>query len=454
MSRLSGERVREYTRRLLLSRMRVLCDHGFFGMLLMHMKLSLDERTETAYTDGRRIAFSPLFLDALSDEELDFILMHEVMHAVLKHIKRGKGLDRELFNIACDIVVNSNIMKEMGGDPASISLAEYGESVHLTPDGKEGYEFSAEQVYDMILLNMPGGNGGDKKDKSGSAGGDGKGKGKEKGGEGKSGSSGSDGKGKEKGSAKDTSGSAEGDGNSDIWDDHSRWGKSGEDESMLNAEWSRNLLQAYEAMKKRKSAGNIPAFAERLVKEYFSPQTDWRRILAEFVQEEINDYSFSPPDRRFQDSPFFLPDYNEKDDSVENILFMADTSGSMTDKMIAVSMSEIKGAIEQFDGKLQGLLGFFDAGITEPVPFESVTDLQAIIPRGGGGTDFHIIFKYIFENMTDRLPACIIILTDGYAGFPPESMARGIPVLWLINNEDVEPPWGKVARIKTDDQRG
>lgn len=31
--------------------------------------------------------------------------------------------------------------------------------------------------------------------------------------------------------------------------------------------------------------------------------------------------------------------------------------------------------------------------------------------------------------------------------FPQEKLARGIPVLWLLSNEDVEPPWGKVARI-------
>ena len=44
--------------------------------------------------------------------------------------------------------------------------------------------------------------------------------------------------------------------------------------------------------------------------------------------------------------------------------------------------------------------------------------------------------------------AGIIILTDGYAPFPDEKEAMGIPVLWLLNNKDVDPPWGKVARIK------
>lgn len=64
-----------------------------------------------------------------------------------------------------------------------------------------------------------------------------------------------------------------------------------------------------------------------------------------------------------------------------------------------------------------------------------------------GGTDFQIIFEYVAKHMK-RPPASIIILTDGFCPFPMEKLAMGIPVLWLLNNEEVDPPWGKVARIK------
>ena len=188
-----------------------------------------------------------------------------------------------------------------------------------------------------------------------------------------------------------------------------------------------------------------------MLKELTEPQNDWRTILENFIQEEINDYSFSPPDRRFGDSPFFLPDFNEKDERVEHILFMIDTSGSMSDTMITEAYSEIKGAIDQFDGKLQGWLGFFDAVVVEPQPFENEEEFSIIRPIGGGGTSFDIIFDYVQENMMDEPPASIVILTDGYAPFPEEEQAMGIPVLWIINNEEVTPEWGKVARIKSCD---
>ena len=85
--------------------------------------------------------------------------------------------------------------------------------------------------------------------------------------------------------------------------------------------------------------------------------------------------------------------------------------------------------------------------ITDPVPFSTADDILVIKPVGGGGTNFKNIFKYMNKYMTDKLPSYIIIITDGYADFPGEKDTRGIPVLWLINNNIVQPPWGKVARI-------
>ena len=75
----------------------------------MHMDFAIDMKCETACTDGRKIYFGPSFLSNLSDDELDFILMHEIMHCALQHCLRTGDRDPEAFNIACDIVVNSNI---------------------------------------------------------------------------------------------------------------------------------------------------------------------------------------------------------------------------------------------------------------------------------------------------------------------------------------------------------
>ena len=142
---LSDEKKKEYIKRLLLSRMRLLNNHGFFGLLLMHMVFSLsDTITETACTDGVRIIFNPSFLEQLSDGELDFVMMHEILHVVLQHCLRDGDREPERFNIACDIVVNSIILQENKMDPKSISINQWGVSMHVAPNGKEGHEYTAE----------------------------------------------------------------------------------------------------------------------------------------------------------------------------------------------------------------------------------------------------------------------------------------------------------------------
>ena len=426
---LSEEKARAYSRRLLLARSRLLVENGFYGLLLMHMIYSLDESTDTAYTDGDRIAFSPAFMDELSDSELEFVLMHEILHVALRHCARVGERDPFLFNIACDIVVNSNILQSNDGRKETITLKKYGESMHLTPSGEEGAKFTAEEVYEQLLkkAQKQAGKGAQDKDEQ-----EGK---KSEGGRGDGASGGKNG-----GSKKRTDGG---------FDEHDKWKKTESEEE--RALWEKRVLDACEAVEIRQACtgrGTLPLGAERKLKELREPQTDWRQVLSNFVQEEVCDYSFSPPDRRFDESPFFLPDFNEKEERVSNILFMIDTSGSMSDDMVTAAYSEVKGAIDQFGGRLRGWLGFFDAAVVEPKPFEGVEEFKIIKAKGGGGTDFEVIFRYVEEKMSENLPVSIIVLTDGYAPFPKEERALGIPVLWLLNNENVKPPWGKVARIK------
>ena len=215
--------------------------------------------------------------------------------------------------------------------------------------------------------------------------------------------------------------------------------------------WKKRALDAAEVIRiaePQKARGLVPECAWRMLEEIGSSHLNWKELLCAFIQEEIVDYSFMPPDRRY-DGDFFLPDFNMPEEKVQDILFMVDTSGSICDDDISRAYGEISGAIQQFNGALSGKLGFFDAQVYKPVDFDSIEDVKKIRPRGGGGTDFEIIFDYVNNNLQEP-PASIVILTDGYAPFPDEKMSCGIPTLWLLNHddEDVSPPWGKVVRMK------
>ena len=404
---ITESRAKQAVRRLHVANSRLLEKHPFYAVLLLQMKYSLDENCETAYTDGKRIAFNPDFMDNLTDSELDFVLMHEVLHVVLRHCDRTqKDHIPELFNVACDIVVNSNILLSNDMDLSTITIGEYGVSMHALPDESEGYLYTAEDAYRKLITEV-----------------------------------------------KAKSAKSSGNGESNFFDDHDKWqrmkgeDKDGDASQDEQDEMNARLLNAYEAVKALgKQAGNIPVGIERIIGELIRPQTDWRTVLNDFVQAEVNDYSLMPPDRRLQDQDFFLPDFNEKEDYVQDILFMIDTSGSMSEETVTACFSEIRGAIEQFNGRLAGYLGFFDAAVVPPVEFSSVDELKLIKPKGGGGTSFACVFDYIRDEMQDRRPAAIVILTDGEAPFPEESASDGIPVLWVVTT-DKEIPWGKVTRI-------
>lgn len=523
------KRTNEIVKRLQDARLSLLSKQPFYAILLLHMRFALDTSCETSYTDGERIAFNIDFIEALSDKELEFVLMHEVLHAALGHpFRKQSDFDLECYDLACDIVVNSNILYSFNNDISSITIKNYGIAIHKTPSGKEGYECTVEEVYEELLKNSskkpPKKKGkGSKKNNDGTSKKGDKSSNEEsesdeqnenedkendketdseeaideidsKNSEGNA-KNAKNGKSKKSNVSRNNSECADGEKWEDTneydlealisqlkaknnelsqkyaselletkkssiddmettLDDHSFW--DGDDECHTKrTTWENNVMQCTELVLEKedshKGFGGPPLCAQRLVKELTNPEVDWRTVLNDFIQEEINDYSFSPPDKRMDDCPFFLPDFNEKDEKVKNVWFLIDTSGSIGDKEIEAAYSEIISAIDMFNGKLEGLLSFTEVFVTEPIPFCDAEELLNIKPVGGGGNDFGEIFRYMQRNMMDDLPTSIVIMTDGYDTYPPESESLGVPVFWLINNNDAEPPpWGRWARFKVN----
>ena len=233
-------------------------------------------------------------------------------------------------------------------------------------------------------------------------------------------------------------------------DSHKMWeisAKNDEDRQAREDDLNRKLLEGYE-LSKQMSSGNIPASIETIIHEFKETKIDWRVLINDFIQDEISDYCFTPPDTRFSYSEFLLPSFSERDEKVKKILFMVDVSGSMSDEQINECFNEINGALLQFNGKIEGHVGFFDVTVKSVMPFDQNTNILNIRPYGRGGTSFQCVFDYIQENMIDDLPSKIVILSDGEADYPNEKAALGIPVLWIINNERKTPPWGQVIRLE------
>ena len=136
---------------MISARSKILLQYPFYGYLIMHLKLGVTD-CGTACTDMKHLLFDPDFAGRLSEEEMIFVMLHEVLHCALSHCTRGKDYIPDIFNAATDIVVNSNILSSMG-------IPEYWVDgypvMHKTPDGQEGHLFSAEEVYGMLLRLPP-----------------------------------------------------------------------------------------------------------------------------------------------------------------------------------------------------------------------------------------------------------------------------------------------------------
>ncbi len=389
-------------------RMLLLKEQPFYGALLMHVQFYLDSTCPTAYTDGEMIAFSPQFIQNMSDTELKFVLLHELLHIVFKHcsIRNFTDFDAELYNIACDIVINSNILFSYNQNLSVISIHNQ-VAMHLAPNDKEGYLYTADEVYRMFSKTPY-------KKKLG-----------------------------KDGSGEPSLGQSIFN-SSGRFDDHSKWKKS--DSRQADA-WDERIIDAYTLAENMKQCGNIPQYIVSMVQKLKKPTLDWRVLLQNFLQEEIHDYSFCPPDYRYQETDFFLPAFNEKEAELHQIWFMVDTSGSITNKDLIDVFSELQGALNQFQNRLTGMLYFFDANVKEPgIAIENIINILEIKPIGRGGTSFKAIFEFL--KTVAELPNAIIILTDGLADIPDESVTQGVPVLWVLNNEKITPKWGKIARIQ------
>ena len=65
----------------------------YFGYLLQHTNIEIENSSKTAYTNGKKIVFGKDFLVKLSHTETMFILVHELLHIVLGHISRRKNYE-------------------------------------------------------------------------------------------------------------------------------------------------------------------------------------------------------------------------------------------------------------------------------------------------------------------------------------------------------------------------
>ncbi|MBU1899068.1 hypothetical protein KKB55_15110 [Myxococcota bacterium] len=95
--------------RISRARLRLRARDPFFATLTLFARVIPREDIPTAQTDGLDIFYRPRFLAGLSDEGLEAVLLHEVLHAALLHVTRRGPREPVRWNVAADVVVNGMI---------------------------------------------------------------------------------------------------------------------------------------------------------------------------------------------------------------------------------------------------------------------------------------------------------------------------------------------------------
>jgi predicted metal-dependent peptidase len=139
-------------KRLHLAR-QVLVDRcPFFASIALNMNFIKDTqgKTETCgieYYEYNGFAFyyNDKFVKSMKFEKLCTIFAHEILHIGLMHFLRGKGLVKDVWNEACDLIVNG-LLRQYGYShlPTSKYDAQLGDCS----------KYTVEQIYGW-LINQP-----------------------------------------------------------------------------------------------------------------------------------------------------------------------------------------------------------------------------------------------------------------------------------------------------------
>lgn len=473
---------------LSLARRQILIKYPFIGNIALRMGLIpvRDVRVRTACTDGNNIFFDIAFLSSLNHDEQNFVLAHEVWHAVMMHmIRRGTRIP-ELFNIATDKEINY-ILKNDGFIPP--------ENLCFPTDKEAGK--SAEEIYEMMLKqskklsqqlkmkNAGGGSGGSSSNQSQSSK-SGKGKNSKR-------SQGQRADGDEQDQENQQDGHSNGklqgqfdkhvyddqqsgNGQSDVDAQDGSNGEDGQSEATYGqisdkygdvgfdkdykvgvprdfADKMRETIIA-EAQRTEKMRGTVPGCIKELIKKITEPEVKWEEVLAQFVTKcyKSGNRSWIPPNRRHVHNGLYL---QSRSGNKIKIAVGIDTSGStMGDR--GKFLGELTALVRSF-GDFDLHLIECDAEVGSYNHYTQDDDLENIINNGeyemtgGGGTAMMPIYDFIIDNELDV--DCICIMTDGYIDNIPSSPVK-IPTLWIITKDGTEDfcDWGQKIKLKHNDE--
>jgi predicted metal-dependent peptidase len=214
--------------------------------------------------------------------------------------------------------------------------------------------------------------------------------------------------------------------------------------------WQARLLcrqVAQDCVRHGREAGNVPAGLLRWAEQALQPAVDWRRVLAAELRRAVADtagavdYSYRRPSRRASVAgSVVLPALRRP---VPEVAVVCDTSGSMTEDLLAAALAEVEGLLRSLGLARQVRVLACDTAVG---PARRVTSARQVQLVGGGGTDMGAGIAAA-AALRPR-PAVTVVLTDGFTPWP-DRPPRGTRVVVALLGDTAPdgPDWARAVRV-------
>jgi predicted metal-dependent peptidase len=217
--------------------------------------------------------------------------------------------------------------------------------------------------------------------------------------------------------------------------------------------WQAELLRrqvAQDVIAHGKRAGTVPAGLLRWAEAMLSPKVDWRKLLAAELRRAVAevsgavDYSYRRPSRRSSVAgDVVLPALRRP---VPEVAVVCDTSGSMTDDLLAAALAEVEGLLRAVGLARQVRVLACDTAVAQAQRVSSARQVQLV---GGGGTDMGAGIAAA-AALRPR-PAVTVVLTDGYTPWPAQPPKGTRVVVGLLGPRAPDAPeWARAVRVELD----
>jgi predicted metal-dependent peptidase len=217
-------------------------------------------------------------------------------------------------------------------------------------------------------------------------------------------------------------------------------------------ELSQRLLSrdvATRILEHSKRRGDVPAGWQRWADQVLTPVVNWRRQLAAAVRHGVADvagrvdFTYRRPSRRAAAVPdVVLPSLRQP---LPQVAMVLDTSGSMSDGMLAQALGEVGGVLRSLGlGRRNLRVICCDATAYGP---QRVLDAREVKLLGGGGTDMGA--GLAAATQLRPRPDLVVVLTDGHTPWPARAPDGIRVVVGLMDGDGHTPDWATTVLVDT-----